>query len=79
MQGNIEDQKRNIQRAWLHWVVASVVGGVVSSVIAFATSDYLIRNVIQPQPGLDIAGAFGSLEALIVCTFVGGLVGGFVH
>lgn len=79
MQQSFEDQTRNTRRAWLRWVVASMTGGVVSSVIAFATSDYFIRKVIQPQPGLDIAGAFGSLGALIVCTFIGGLAGGFVH
>ena len=30
MQGNGEDQKRNIRRAWLRWAVASVVGSLLA-------------------------------------------------
>lgn len=68
MQGNNDEQTRNIQRTWLRWVVASVVGGVVSSSFVFIIPFVLTGIVAPPQPGLDIR-----FLQMLVCFFVLGL------
>jgi hypothetical protein len=79
MQQNIEDQKRNTWRAWLRWVVASMVGGMVSTWSTLGIAIVGINFVGQPQPALDIGGILRGIMVLLFSAFFGGAFGGVTH
>jgi len=64
---------------WRRWLFASMLGDILSVGIALGGTTYLGENVIRSAPGLDIAAFYGIFLAALLCTSVGGALGGVLH